>query len=642
MTFDVSLIIGGPQGGGIESAGQIALKAFVIKGYNVLGNREYQSNIMGAHSYYHLRVSEERPGSVRLPVDGLIALDAESVFTHMEEVRPGGFIVYDVGTGSQEASKLQPMASALKKRIGEVFESRGLKATVSNAISLMEESGVKAVGLPMKELLKRVADESKRPIASVSKTINTMGLSAALSLTGVEEAVIDEAIRAQFAGKPKVVEPNIIAARVARAYVSEVHGLPERIPDGPHKGRTRMIASGNDLVAMGKVVGGLGFETYYPITPASDEALYLEEHRYFEVDGELREALGLDKASIVVLQPEDELAAVNMAIGASYAGARASTSTSGPGFSLMNEAISLAVEAEVPLLISLWMRAGPSTGMPTRQGQQDLLHALCSGHGDAPKIVLASGDHIDAFYDTIKALNWAERYQTPVIHLLDKYIASSMISLDEWEVDPAGLSIDRGKLVWRVDGEYKRYEITGDGISPRAPLGTATMFLTGLEHTEHGMATEDPVVREEMMWKRMRKFETIESEIGEDERAVLHGDPDAKITIVSWGSTKQIILSALRELEADGVKINFLQIRLFNPFPSKAVRRIAENAEMLIGVEMNALGQMGFLVRAHTGVEIGHYIQKVNGRPLFDVEVVEGVKRILESGERRVIASGGS
>ncbi len=177
---------------------------------------------------------------------------------------------------------------------------------------------------------------------------------------------------------------------------------------------------------MGKVAGGLTVQTYYPITPAADEALYMEKHRLAQLTREAAEKLGMEKAPVIVFQTEDEISAINMAIGAALAGARASTTTSGPGLSLMNEAISMAVMMEVPVVITVWQRAGPSTGMATRVGQQDLLHSIFSGHGDAPKIVLASGDHEEAFYDAIKTLNWAEEYQTPVIHLLDKTIASSI------------------------------------------------------------------------------------------------------------------------------------------------------------------------------------------------------------------------
>jgi 2-oxoglutarate ferredoxin oxidoreductase subunit alpha len=288
------------------------------------------------------------------------------------------------------------------------------------------------------------------------------------------------------------------------------------------------------------------------------------------------------------------------------------------------------------------MRAGPSTGIATRTGQQDLLHAIFSGHGDTPKIVVASGDHVEAFYDAIKAFNWAEMFQTPVIHLLDKYLASTITVLDEWDLDVGRISINRGLRVESPPEGYKRYEVTDNGISPFAPLGTTTMVVSSLEHDEYGFASEDPVDREVMVEKRLRKFETIAKSIPEEEKLSVHGDPDARVTIVSFGSTKQPIISAMEELEREGVRVKFLQLRILSPFPSKTVSEILGNSDLIIGVEANSMGQLAFLVRAHTGIEVGHLIQKFNARPFYDVEIVYGVKRVLSEGARRVVVSGGA
>ncbi len=638
---DISIIIGGPQGGGIESAGQIAVKTFVLKGYDVLGSREYHSNIMGAHSYYHLRVKERKPGSLTLPVDALLALDAESILTHYRDVRPGGVVIYDPAVKATRVDSIQPMAPPLKERVKQDLESRGLPATAEGALKAMESEGVKLVGLPLKAMLRKVSEEVKAPVTSVSKTVNTMGLAAALYLLGVESKYIEKAISLQFAAKEKVVKMNVAAARIAIDYVKEVYGEHETLPDGPHKGKLRMIASGNDVVAMGKVVAGVGFLSYYPITPSSDEALYLEKHKYLKLSEDVAEKLGYDRLSVVALQMEDELASINAAIGAALAGARASTTTSGPGYSLMNEGISMAVEAEVPVVITLWMRAGPSTGMPTRTGQQDLLHSIFSGHGDAPKIVVASGDHVEAFYDAIKAFNWAEIFQVPVIHLLDKYLASAMTSLDREELDVSQVVLDRGKLVENPGPDYLRYKITEDGISPRARIGDAVMNVTGLEHTEDGKGTEDPVAREQMMLKRERKMKLVLEKLPDEDKAVFHGDPDSEVVIVSFGSTKGVILDAMEMLKSKGVNVGFLQIRLLSPFPEDLVADYLSKAKKVISVELNLMGQLAFLVRAHTGIKVDSLITKINGRPLYDYEVVEGVLKALE-GARRVVMSGGA
>ncbi|MEM4656069.1 MAG: 2-oxoacid:ferredoxin oxidoreductase subunit alpha [Acidilobaceae archaeon] len=637
---DLNLIIGGPQGGGVESAGQVVVKAIVLKGFNVLGTREYHSNIMGAHSYYHVRFSDGIVRALRLPVESIVALDAESVLTHINDLSERGFLVYDIDTLSQDATRIASMEPSLRRRLRNTFNSLGLNPTVANAIKILEEKGVKTIGLPLKDLLKKVSAEIGAPIASIAKTVNVIGIASSLYMLGFEPEYISKALELQFGNRPKILKPNITAASVAIEYIESNYGKRPILQDGPHKGKRRMITSGNEIVAMAKIIGGLSFETFYPITPASDEAFHIEENKYIEVEGVERDSI--DKLSIVVLQTEDEISAINMAIGAALTGSRAATSTSGPGFSLMNEAISMAVEAEVPILISLWMRAGPSTGIATREGQQDLLHSIFSGHGDTPKIVIASGDHIEAFYDTLKAMNWAEEFQTPVIHLLDKYLASTITVLDEPEIDPSIVDIRRGKRVESPGDNYKRYEITEDGLSPMAPLGSTTMIVSSLEHDEYGFASEDPIDREEMMKKRIRKFETIAKSIPESEKLVLHGDIDARITIISFGSTKQAILGAIEELEKRGIKVNFLQFRILSPFPSSSALDVLSRSERIISVESNAMGQLSLLVRAHTGVNIEYSIRKLNARPLYDIDIVYGVERIIKDNVKSVVVSSGS
>ena len=640
---DVLLLIGGPQGGGIESAGQIALKTLVLKGYAVIGTRDYKSNIMGAHSYYTIRARFDRPGAIRFPVDAAVALDAESILTHFNDVRPGGILVYDLNVLNTKIDAIQPMEAVLKKRLKDLFASRNLPPTAGSAVKLAEENGVKLVPLPLRELVRKLAEKTGASLTSVSRAVNTLGLAAMLYLMGVEPRCIERGIATHFAAKKKVVNINVEASRLAVEYVEEHFGKPSVVlPDGPHRGKKVMLATGNDLVAMGKITGGLTFQSYYPITPASDEAIYMEKFRYHQLTDEASEKLGLPKLGTAIVQTEDELSAIMMALGAGAAGARSATSTSGPGFALMNEAVSLAIMAEIPVVLTIWMRGGPSTGLPTKEGQQDLLHAMFSGHGDNPKIVLASGDHVEAFYDAIKALNWAEKYQTPVIHLLDKYLASTTTSLYPEDVDPSKAVVERGQRIENPPPGYKRYALTDTGISPFAPIGASEMILTGLEHTEEGYPTEDPELRDKMMEKRRKKFETIAREIPSGEKVVLHGDPDAPVTLVSWGSTKPIILEAMKILEEKGVHANFLQIRLFYPFPVKEVLDVLTRAETVINIEQNDMLQAAFLIRGFTGFAIKHHIKKLNGRAFWDTEIANAVMEILETGKEEVVMKGGA
>ncbi len=631
MAVDISLIIGGPQGGGIESAGQVAVRALALKGYDVYGVREYHSNIIGAHSYFNLRARDKVSRSVKLPVDAVVALDAESILTHMDDVKEGGILVYDEAAKAVKIDRIAPMARPLKQRIKAKLESMGYEASAAGALSYLSEvKKVKLVGIQIKSIVKQVAEETRRPLVSVSRAANTIGVATAFALLGVEAEKVMKAIEMFFAGKRRVIEPNIVAVRHAYKLVEENYGLADPLPDGPFKGRTRIVGTGNDFVAMGKVAGGLTVQTYYPITPAADEALYMEGHRLAQLTKEAAERLGMAKAPVIVFQTEDEISAINMAIGAALAGARASTTTSGPGLSLMNEAISMAVMMEVPVVITVWQRAGPSTGMATRVGQQDLLHSIFSGHGDAPKVVLASGDHEEAFYDAIKTLNWAEEYQTPVIHLLDKTIASSIKTLDPFDV--SNVRISRGRFLTTASNDYVRYKLSDDGISPRAPVGVAKQLNTSLEHLEDGVATEDPVVREQMIEKRMKKMEKVLKDLPMEDKAVLHGDPDAKITILSWGSTKGPILDAMEALEAKGIRVNFLQVRLLSPFPAREVADVLAGSEKIISIEANAMDQLASIVKMYTGLDVHHRIRKVNGRTIHEHEVYNAILKVLETG----------
>jgi len=637
---DLALLIGGPQGGGIESAGQIGVRALVMKGYDVFGVREYHSNIIGAHSYFNIRIRDGQARSPRLPVDAVVALDAESVFTHMDDIREGGVFVYDTSTLTTKVDRIPPMPDPLKERVRKGLASLGLEDTVAGAIKYLESRGAKLVGINLKDAIKEVAEKSGQPVVSVARAANVIGLSAALAFIGVEREYVEAAIEAYFAGRRRVIEPNRIAAAIAYDYIERNYGLG-KLPDGPHKGKTRMVASGNDVVAMGKVVGGLTVQTYYPITPAADEALYMEDHRVVDVMEPYRDAIGLEKLGVVVFQTEDEISAIGMAIGAALAGARAATTTSGPGLSLMNEAISMAYIMEVPVVITVWQRAGPSTGMATRTGQQDLMHALFSGHGDAVKIVVASGDHEEAFYDSIKALNWAEKFQIPVIHLVDKTLAASVKSLDRFDLN--SIRIERGKLSYTHEGgEYLRYKITEDGISPRVPIGFARQHDSSLEHGEQGVAIEDPEIRNAMVEKRLRKLRAIEEGIPEDERVKVYGPSDADITLISWGTAKGPILDAVEKLGAEGVDVRYIHIKTFMPFPVKTVSEAFKKGGKIAVVDYNMLAQTNMAIRLFTGYTAPHVIQKFTGRALHEQEIVRAVKEILEKSVEVVVVSDGA
>ncbi|MEW5839979.1 MAG: transketolase C-terminal domain-containing protein, partial [Thermoproteota archaeon] len=322
---------------------------------------------------------------------------------------------------------------------------------------------------------------------------------------------------------------------------------------------------------------------------------------------------------------------------------------SGPGFSLMAEALGWAGINEVPIVISLYQRAGPSTGLPTRHEQGDLQFAVNAGHGEFPRVVFASGDIEESFYDTIKAFNFADRYQMPVIHMLDKAIANSVITCKVF--DPARVKIDRGLIAKEITeadrgeaGNYLRFKLSDNPVSPRIALGTkdAIFWNTGDEHTEEGHITEDPDLRIQMMDKRMSKLDLALKEIPDEDKAAAYGDPAAKTVIVSWGSTKGVILDTIEKLEQEGMRVRFIQLRLLSPFPTELVEKMLADAEQVIAVEMNYSAQLASMVRQHTGRNADNLVVKYNGRPMTLEEVYNAVKRILNGNapRRQVLKSG--
>src|SRR5881296_1387625 len=386
---------------------------------------------------------------------------------------------------------------------------------------------------------------------------------------------------------------------------------------------------------------------------ASDESEYIEANQIVATrepaadPAEEESAVAKETGSVLVMQTEDEIAAVTMAIGAALTGARSATCTSGPGFCLMMEGIGWAGINEVPLVITLYQRCGPSTGMPTRHEQGDLRFALHAGHGESPRIVLASGDFEECIRDGFLSFNYAERYQMPVIHLVDKALANSYATITP--PDLSDLRIERGALAlanngYSKDNPYKRFDLGNGPVSPRAFLGQeGTMFWnTGDEHEEHGHITEDPAVRNAMMEKRFAKLDLAAKEIPRDVKIRYFGPKDATTLIVSWGSTKGALLDALDRLWAEGAKIGYLHVRLINPFPTDEILPYLAKAKRRIGIEMNFGAQLAGIVREHTGVEMTHFILKYNGRPMSNTELYDAIQAVLrkKAAKRTVLTRG--
>lgn len=627
ITNKLSWLIGGPQGSGVDTAANIFAKACVLGGLYVFGKREYYSNIKGEHSYFAVRISEKQIRSHVDDVDVLVAFDAETIFTHALSVVNGGAVVYDTSLMETSIDETPFLDDRLKQELKEKLSKKNLGSTVNDVLKLASDNGTILYGIAFHDLLKEIAEKRNEPsLSKLMRMINVMAVASSLAVLDYDSSMIVGAINHIFKAKPKIAEMNIDAANYAYNHTKAKYG-----DDFRYKLTTKeasddlMLAQGSEATGLGKIVGGCRFQTYYPITPASDESEFLESNQVLELNG---------KGSLTVVQTEDEIAAITMAIGAAVAGARSATCTSGPGFSLMAEALGWAGMNEVPVVVTLYQRTGPSTGLPTRHEQGDLMFAIHAGHGDFPRIVFASGDIEESFYDAARAFNYAERYQMPVIHLVDKALANNVVTCKIF--DPAKIRIDRGLLLDKVQEGYVRFKLTENGISPRVRLGTENgiFWNTGDEHQENGHITEDPEIRNKMMEKRMGKLDVALKEIPNEEKAVRYGE-DSDMTIISWGSTKGAILDAMEALRSEGVKINFIQVKLLNPFPDKYVASLLEKTRLLIDIEMNYSTQLTKLIRENVKRDPDYFIVKYNGRPMSLSEVYKALRKIIDGKAKR-------
>jgi len=607
-------MIGGPQGSGINSVAENFARACMRGGLHIFANIEYHSNIKGEHSYYRLRVEAKEPRSHVDWVDLLVALDKETLFGdlnkvnpthrgHRHEVSPGGGIIYDTSL------KLTP-------------DSFG-------------RDDINLFGLPYLDLLIESLKEfgHERELSKYQVMVNTIALGASLGLVDYDFDLAAAAIREGFTGRKAALgDLNVSAARHGYDYAKKNFGndkFPIKLRPQPVTEK-RLMIRGIQAIGIAKMKAGCGFQTYYPITPATDESEYLESHQ--------------KDYNMIVVQTEDEIAAINMATGAAHAGLRSSTSTSGPGFSLMAEGLGWAgiTEAPGPVVI-LYQRAGPATGLPTRTEQADLRFVLHAAHGEFPRMVIAPGDAVEAYYDTFDAFNYADRYQLPVIVMVDKFIASTYRDVAYLNGD--GMKVDRGNMLKDEDvakmTDYRRYQYNELGISPRAIPGQkgGIFWTTGDEHDEYGHITEAAEVRVKMMTKRMRKIELAGEVIPDSKKATLHGPRVAPVTLIGWGSTKGAVLDAMDDLRADGVETNFLQIRYMNPFPVKFVQEVLSGARRKIIVENNYSAQLAGLIREKTGIAVDNKVVKFDGRPFSQNEVYEGVEDILKRSIREVTVS---
>ena len=622
MDFDYSWLIGGPQGSGVDTAANIFSRVGAKLGYHVFGKREYHSNIKGLHSYFVVRLSDKKIRSNINGADIMVAYDAETLVRHGLEISKGGAIIYDSSIINTTVDEILTLEESYKSRLLKFFDSKKMEPNVSSIIDLARKNGVKVYSVSFRDVLANIANELNKPeLSRMVRLFNVLGVSFSLGVLKAPIEPLLETIEDTFSKKPSIVDLNKRAANFSYNYASaKFSDFQDSISDNS-KSKNTLLVQGHQGSALGKMVCGCRFQSYYPITPASDESEFLETHEILQVKEDR-------PGSTSIIQTEDEISAIGMAVGASLTGVRSATSTSGPGFSLMAEMLGWAGINETPVVITLFQRSGPSTGLPTRHGQDDLLFAINAGHGEFPRIVYASGDVEDSFYDTGKCFNFADIFQVPVIHILDKFIASSVVTCKRF--DPDLISIDRGKLLEKIDGDYKRFALSPDGISPRSKLGleNGVFWNTGDESDEYGHISEDPVNRIQMMDKRQTKIEQILSLIPKEDQAVAYGKLD--ICIISWGSPKGPILDAIEMHKKDGHEIGFIDIKLLHPFPTDYIKSMLKGSSIVIDIEANMTGQLASLIKENLLRDPDYYILKYTGRPMTCIEIFDSLNKILE------------
>ncbi|HEY6657408.1 MAG TPA: 2-oxoacid:ferredoxin oxidoreductase subunit alpha [Nitrososphaeraceae archaeon] len=647
---EITWLIGGAQGSGVDSAANIFSKTCAEDGFYIFGKREYYSNIKGEHSYFTVRVSNKPIRSHKESVDILVSFDAETVFRHAKDVSTDGIIIFNSELIETSITEIPTLDSDVQSKIMEYCNYNGGDPfTIKKLIEKIQQNSIKCYGIPYHQLLKNFSEYTNNPaLSKLARMINVLALSISLSFININRQALSRAIKYIFRTKPKIAEINVAAAEYAYNYAKQIFKNNKfTFYENERDFSDIILVQGSQSSALGKIVAGCRFQTYYPITPASEDSEFLETNQVIEqIDGK--------KGSVLVIQTEDEISAITMAIGGALTGTRTATATSGPGFSLMAEALGWAGINEVPLVVSLYQRAGPSTGLPTRHEQGDLLFAINAGHGEFPRIVFASGDIEESFYDTLKVFNFAEIFQLPVIHLLDKAIASSVMTCKNF--DPNKITIDRGYLIKKIENKaqdqeklkhFRRFELKENAaISPRPPLGTENgiFWNTGDEHDEEGHISEDPTVRIKMMDKRMSKLDLILQEIQDEDKALSYNG-NSEIVITSWGSTKGAILDTLDELNKEGIKIKFVQVKLLNPFPQQLLEKMLNSAKTIINIEMNYSSQLAKLIKQNLHRDVDYEIVKYNGRPISCDELHRIIKEIVNNNntdKRRIVLDYGT
>jgi 2-oxoglutarate/2-oxoacid ferredoxin oxidoreductase subunit alpha len=583
MATEITIGIAGAAGDGLDRTGDTLARTAARLGLHLYTYNSYQSLIRGGHTWLRLRLSEAKVDNHGDHLNVLVALNQDGIERHAREVEPGGAIVFNSARFNIDPALVPP--------------------------------GVTLVPLPVPELTAKLG--RLLPVMQ-----NTAALGALLHLIGFDLEATAEILAETFKKKgPEIIDQNVGVLRAG--YEHAARTAPTLGYAWNFSRKRRPVVTGNLMAALGAVAGGCKFYSAYPMSPASFILHWLAAHS--------------EKVGVLVKQAEDELAVVNLAIGAGHAGVRSMCATSGGGFALMSEAIGMAGMIETPVVIVNVQRGGPSTGLPTKTEQGDLTQAIGASQGDFPRVVIAPKDATDCFYTSVEALNLAESFQLPVIVISDLLLGEHRSTVDP-EAITNEVPIERGEWVTQLspdeasNGGYKRYALTPSGVSPRARPGMPGLIhVSGTDdHDEKGILISDehtnPAIRRKMHEKRMRKMEGVRARL---QPPALEGVANAEVTLVGWGSTWSVIQEAAAQLNAAGLSANQLHFKYMHPFHAEEARAILEKCKRTIVVENNFSGQFARHLRAESGFTVNHVLVRYDGEPFEPAWVAQRVRDLV-------------
>ncbi len=572
-----TLTLGGMAGQGLVTISDLLLKLLARAGYHLLATQDYMSRVRGGHNFIQIGIDADRIFAPQPIINILVALDSRSIDEHRHELTAGSIVLHDSDNKPPDIN------------------------------------GVRFAGVPMN----RFANKAGNPVYA-----NAVALGAIAALLEIGMKGVDSLLNEHFGKKGEAaVEKNVAAAHagydhIAKYYAETTSSLP------PVKQKTRMLINGAQAIGLGMMTGGLRFISAYPMSPSTSIFNYV--------------TASAAELGILSEQAEDEIAAVNMALGASAAGVRTAVTTSGGGLDLMAEGISLAGVAETPIVIANIMRPGPATGLPTRTGQEDLNLVLNIGHGEVPRFVFAPGTAEEAFYTAIHAMNLADKYQAPVFLLGDQQLVDSYVTLDRLNITKVRIKEHLADPA-KVPAPYQRYRITPNGVSPRLPYGTPgvrVMYDSHL-HEEDGHITENADIVRAMVEKRFRKLKGMVKETG---KPIWYGNKKPAITLACWGTSYGASREAVDALNRAGIKAGMAHFNRLAPFPSREARVLLANKKHVHTVEGNFTGQLAQLLARETGIHSGMPVTRYDGRPITARHIIDKLKEVHGNGKFKRIS----